>query len=117
MADSLLGLYSPLWEWTNKWNGQDEAMKKAVGVLDGFAGKVIGEKQKKRAGKPAGAAEGSAFEDYASNPDMDLLDFFMGHAADAGKELSFKELRDIVMNFLIAGGYSRLIGCIWLSCF
>lgn len=71
-------------------------MKKAIGVLDGFAAKVVDEKKKKRADKPMGPQG----DGPSGGLPMDLLDFFMGHANEAGRELTFKELRDIVMNFL-----------------
>lgn len=86
--------FNPFWEWTQNWDGSREKMNKATNVLDGFAKKVIDEKKAKAASKGPGAGP----SDEKGLP-MDLLDFFMGHAADAGKELSFKELRDIVMNF------------------
>ena len=91
--------FNPLWEMTERFDGKGDAMKQAVGILDGFAKKVIDEKKTKRAEKPAAGRPEDSSSKKTDDGGFDLLDFFMGHAADAGKELSFKELRDIVMNF------------------
>lgn len=63
-------------------------MEKAVAVMDSFAKKVI--EEKRRNGIKAGR-EG------------DMLDMFMGMKDDDGKDLSDQELRDHVLNFIIAG--------------
>ncbi|KAI9023400.1 cytochrome P450 [Hyaloraphidium curvatum] len=95
--------FNPFWEWTEGYDGKGPAMKKAIDVLDGFAAKVIEEKKKARAAKGAQPTEKAGDPSNPNALSSDLLDFFIGHAAEAGRDLSFKELRDIVMNFLIAG--------------
>ncbi|KAI7818162.1 cytochrome P450 [Gamsiella multidivaricata] len=82
---------NPFWFITD-WilPGKMTKLRNAIGVLDKFASMAI-EKRK-----------GESVEEKEKRP-KDLLDHFINHVADDGSKLTNVELRDVFVNFMIAG--------------
>ncbi|KAI9023401.1 cytochrome P450 [Hyaloraphidium curvatum] len=91
---------NPFWRYTERWNGTKEKMEWAIGVLDAFAQKVITAKRKSGKAPPEGKG--------------DILDLFLALRKEDGSEWTDIELRDIVMNFLIAGRDTTAQTLSWL---
>ncbi|KAI9001815.1 cytochrome P450 [Hyaloraphidium curvatum] len=78
----------PFWETAELRDGRRKKMQDAVATIDSFVYQLIAEKRA-RGAKPG--REG------------DILDLFMGLRDDDGKEFDDKYLRDVVVNFILAG--------------
>ncbi|KAJ3337710.1 hypothetical protein HDU93_000658 [Gonapodya sp. JEL0774] len=83
---------NPFWRITELLDGTTSRMKRYMEILEGTAHKVIKEKQDK-------VAQGKA----PTGLKCDLLDLFMQTTNDDGSELTLKQLRDVLLNFMIAG--------------
>ncbi|KXS15601.1 cytochrome P450 [Gonapodya prolifera JEL478] len=100
---------NPFWEWTELFNGQKKIMDGYIKTMDDFAADVVREKRAKM-------AEASKAGRSVGELEVDLLDYFMKNKNEDGSELSTKQLRDIVMNFIIAGRDTTaqtLSWCFW----
>ncbi|KAI9019676.1 cytochrome P450 [Hyaloraphidium curvatum] len=101
----------PLWRWTEHLNGRRKQVEHCVKIVDGFAYQVMKEKR--------AALEKRGEKKEGSSPDddrMDLLDFFLSARNDDGSPLTDRQLRDAVLNFLIAGRDTTaqtLSWCFW----
>ncbi|KAJ3317209.1 hypothetical protein HDU93_004133, partial [Gonapodya sp. JEL0774] len=98
---------NPFWEWTELLDGGGKVM---AGTMNDFAADVVKQKKAKME-EDAKAGRTSEFD-----TNMDLLDFFLKNKNEDGTELSNKQLRDIVMNFIIAGRDTTaqtLSWCFW----
>ncbi|GJJ68626.1 hypothetical protein EMPS_00972 [Entomortierella parvispora] len=82
---------NPFWFITDKLvPGKVRKIKEAIGTLDKFAAQAV----KKRREETE--------EEKEARP-RDLLDHFINHVADDGTMLTDVELRDVFVNFMIAG--------------
>lgn len=79
---------NPFWRITEARNGTAARMEHAIKVMDDFAAGVIAQKRK------SGVKPGK---------EGDMLDLFMSMKGDGDEELTDAELRDHVLNFIIAG--------------
>ncbi|TPX41345.1 hypothetical protein SeLEV6574_g06139 [Synchytrium endobioticum] len=97
--------FKPMWIITDRVNGIYYKMQTWKKYLDDFAAEVIREKRDKMAdGKQVG------------NMRLDLLDFFMENGSDDGCARSDEYLRDVVINFILAGRDTTaqtLSWCFW----
>ncbi|KXS09953.1 cytochrome P450 [Gonapodya prolifera JEL478] len=84
---------NPFWKLTEQLDGTAARVQKYVEIMDGVALKVISEKKRN-------LAQGRSSSDGLK---FDLLDLFLQTTNDDGTELTFKQLRDVVLNFIIAG--------------
>ena len=84
--------FNPIWPITEKFTGTGKQIQECKKILDDFAYTVINEK---RANRAAGRK--------SSNMRKDLLDFFLEACNEDGSSLSDEYLRDMVVNFLVAG--------------
>ncbi|KAI9222078.1 cytochrome P450 [Blastocladiella britannica] len=81
--------------------GRRRRMKECVAIVDGYAGRLIAER---RATRLTAADQGDRQDDVDQRvDDRDLLDRFMDIGALTGDAYTDRELRDIVVNFVIAG--------------
>ena len=85
---------NPLWRITEIFSGNARRMKNAVGVIDRYAYDAI-RKRKQESTEER--------ERRQINGREDLLDLFLKYRDDEGKSLSDVELRDVYVNFIIAG--------------
>ncbi|KAF9110308.1 hypothetical protein BGX27_006514 [Mortierella sp. AM989] len=82
---------NPFWFITDKIiPGKAKTLRDAIGVLDKFANIAV---VKRRSETP----------EETENRPRDLLDHFINHVADDGSMLTDLELRDVFVNFMIAG--------------
>ncbi|KAG0211625.1 hypothetical protein BGX28_007676 [Mortierella sp. GBA30] len=82
---------NPFWFITDKViPGKTRKLRSAIGVLDKYAYMAV---EKRRA---------ETNEEKENRP-KDLLDHFINHVADDGSKLTDLELRDVFVNFMIAG--------------
>ncbi|KAG0021387.1 hypothetical protein BGZ80_002502 [Entomortierella chlamydospora] len=82
---------NPFWFITDKIiPGKAKKLRDAIGVLDKFANMAV---VQRRSETP---------EEREKRP-KDLLDHFINHVADNGTKLTDVELRDVFVNFMIAG--------------
>ncbi|KAF8931540.1 hypothetical protein BGZ58_007577 [Dissophora ornata] len=82
---------NPFWFITDKINPiKWRKLTGAIGVLDKFANMAVVKRR------------GETEEEKANRP-RDLLDHFINHVADDGTQLTDVELRDVFVNFMIAG--------------
>lgn len=88
-SDRFLNPFMPIIEIASSWlQPWKTSIKGHLKIIDDFANQVIDKRRKE-------IAAGGHFED--------LLSRFMNAKNEHGEELSNKELRDVVLNFIIAG--------------
>jgi len=80
---------NPFWFLTEHFSGARKILNDNLAVIDSFAYKMISDRRAKGVN--------------ARNSSSDLLDLFMDTRNDDGSELSDKQLRDVVLNMIIAG--------------
>ncbi|TPX32364.1 hypothetical protein SmJEL517_g04515 [Synchytrium microbalum] len=81
----------PMWKVTQRLNGRYDIIQGYKKTVDDFCLRVIAEKKAQR-NKPTQVKRR-----------MDLLDFFFDNVQADGADLSDEYLRDVIMNFIIAG--------------
>ncbi|TPX32165.1 hypothetical protein SmJEL517_g04672 [Synchytrium microbalum] len=100
---AIIARRGPWWRYVEPYTESGKKMKKYAQVMNDFASRIVQEKRAKiEAGKTL--------------PNKDLLDLFMQNGNEDGSELSTSQLRDIVMNFIIAGRDTTsqtLSWCLW----
>jgi hypothetical protein len=72
-------------------------MKESCDYIDQFAYNIIKNKREKQVERQANGGNGE--ED---KKDDDLLGIFMNYVNDDGEKLNYKELRDAVLNLIVA---------------
>ncbi|XP_042501206.1 cytochrome P450 86B1-like [Macadamia integrifolia] len=82
--------------------GPEKKLKKSIKEVDEFANKVISDRKKEL-----------SLYDEGNNPKSDLLTAFMGLKDDEGKPYSDKFLRDICVNFILAGRDTSSVALSW----
>jgi len=99
MVDRLVG---PLWRFQRYFNrfiypvfSKERKIAEALAIMDQFAARVIAERKKDKNAK-------------------NLVARFIDDAKEKGEELSDKFLRDLVLNFLIAGRETTACGLSWM---
>nr|CAG8518869.1 4089_t:CDS:2 [Entrophospora candida] len=95
---------NPLWRFTEIFSERGKRIRKEVKYLDEFAYNIIKERKSKN------------FNDSASSSDVpnDLLKLFMDARKDDGETLTDKELRDMVINMMIAGRDTTANALTWM---
>ncbi|KAF9350244.1 hypothetical protein BGX34_001342, partial [Mortierella sp. NVP85] len=97
---------NPLWRITERLGSQGRKMKEAVKVIDTYAYNAI---KKRRAETPE-----EAQKRQGQTGREDLLDLFMKWRDDDGRELTDVELRDVFINFIIAGRDTTAQALSWM---
>ncbi|KAK3826048.1 MAG: cytochrome P450 [Benniella sp.] len=94
-------MVNPFWFLTDRVTpGKVAKVQGSIAVLDKFAAMAV---KKRRNETP---------EDQQRRP-RDLLDHFINHVADDGSKLTDVELRDVFVNFMIAGRDTTAQGLTW----
>ncbi|KAF9584878.1 hypothetical protein BGW38_004820 [Lunasporangiospora selenospora] len=82
---------NPAWYWTDFLiPGKKKKQRQAIGVLDKYAAMAV-------------KARREESEDEKEKRPRDLLDHFINHTSESGSKLTDVELRDVFVNFMIAG--------------
>ncbi|KAL1919995.1 uncharacterized protein VTP21DRAFT_1141 [Calcarisporiella thermophila] len=81
---------NPFWRITEFLSGTQRRFQEAVGVLNDFCYEIIRDRRKESA-------------EHRGARKHDLLDMFMDYRDERGEALSDRQLRDVVINFIIAG--------------
>ncbi|KAF9177243.1 hypothetical protein BGZ51_007511 [Haplosporangium sp. Z 767] len=97
---------NPLWRITERLTFKSNKMKQAVQVIDKYAYDAI-RKRRKETPEEAQIRQGETGRE-------DLLDLFMKWRDDDGRELSDLELRDVFINFIIAGRDTTAQALSWM---
>ncbi|TPX41686.1 hypothetical protein SeMB42_g05461 [Synchytrium endobioticum] len=79
---------TPFFQWVEWWTGKDKEMKAYIKTLDDFALRVVNEKRAQIA---------------AGHKGHDLLELFLATSNEYGRPLTDKQLRDVSLNFILAG--------------
>ncbi|KAF9974880.1 hypothetical protein BGZ73_001620 [Actinomortierella ambigua] len=96
---------NPLWRITEVFSGNARRMKQAVAVIDRYAFDAIrGRKQETEEERVKRQTHGRE----------DLLDLFLKYRDDEGRALSDLELRDVYVNFIIAGRDTTAQALSWM---
>ncbi|KAI9024627.1 cytochrome P450 [Hyaloraphidium curvatum] len=92
--------FSPIWNIEEKFNGREKEVRKWQNTIESFAYDVIAQKRRRlvKAGEAGSSADGE--KDYKMR---DLLDLFMATKNEDGSELTDAQLKDVAINFLLAG--------------
>lgn len=85
---------SPVWKLTDIVNGRTAKMRKAIKTLDDFSYGIIDAREK--------AGLGNITADQKKD-DLDLLSLYMALRDENGQPMTRKQLRDAVLNLIIAG--------------
>ena len=92
---------NPFWKLARLFNASSEVeLRKQIGIIDGFAKRVI-------------EARRRTLNDKSSNLGVDLVTRFLQRAKRNNEEIDTKELRDIVLNFIIAGRDTTAAALTW----
>ncbi|KAG0007115.1 hypothetical protein BGZ65_006660 [Modicella reniformis] len=92
---------NPFWFLTDRIiPGKMRKLQRAIGVLDKFAKMAVDKRRNESA------------EEKEARPG-DLLDLFINHVAEDGTKLTDVELRDVFVNFMIAGRDTTAQGLTW----
>ncbi|KAG0261355.1 hypothetical protein BG011_001068 [Mortierella polycephala] len=97
---------NPLWRITERLTSKSNKMKQAVQVIDKYAYDAIRERRKETT-EQAQVRQGETGRE-------DLLDLFMRWRDEDGRELSDLELRDVFINFIIAGRDTTAQALSWM---
>ncbi|KAF9430963.1 hypothetical protein BGZ94_001307 [Podila epigama] len=97
---------NPAWRVTERLTPKSQKMKDAVAVIDSYAYDAI-QKRRKETPEEATVRQGSTGRE-------DLLDLFMKWRDDDGRALSDLELRDVFINFIIAGRDTTAQALSWM---
>ncbi|KAG0367368.1 hypothetical protein BGZ54_003968 [Gamsiella multidivaricata] len=97
---------NPFWRVTEKLTSKSKKMKQAVNIIDSYAYDAI-KKRRKETPEEAQARQGETGRE-------DLLDLFMKWRDDDGRALSDVELRDVFINFIIAGRDTTAQALSWM---
>ncbi|KAI8345089.1 putative P450 oxidoreductase, partial [Mortierella sp. GBAus27b] len=97
---------NPLWRVTDRLTNQGRKMKDAVKVIDSYAFDAI----KKRRAETTEEAQAR----QTRTGREDLLDLFMKWRDDDGRALTDIELRDVFINFIIAGRDTTAQALSWM---
>ncbi|KAF9085623.1 hypothetical protein BGX23_009509 [Mortierella sp. AD031] len=97
---------NPFWRVTEHMSSKATKMKKAVQVIDSYAYDAI-------KGRRSETAAQAQIRQGASGRE-DLLDLFMKWRDDDGRALSDLELRDVFINFIIAGRDTTAQALSWM---
>ncbi|KAG0318546.1 hypothetical protein BGZ99_005602 [Dissophora globulifera] len=97
---------NPFWRLTDKITGMGEKMRRAVKIIDSYAYDAI-KKRHQETSEEAEARQGAGKRE-------DLLDLFMKWRDDDGRKLSDVELRDVFINFIIAGRDTTAQALTWM---
>lgn len=89
---------NPLWPLAERISDIHKKMKESCDYIDQFAYNIIKNKREKQAEKQANGGNG----EENKNVD-DLLSIFMNYVNDDGEKLNDKELKDAVLNLIVAG--------------
>jgi len=87
---------NPLFPWVDPWDGK---IKENLKVVNDLAYSIIRKRIKEK--KEEDAAEGKGEEEEEKIRGCDVLSFFLNH--QDGDQYGDKELRDVVINFFLAG--------------
>ncbi|KAL4575558.1 hypothetical protein LXL04_022405 [Taraxacum kok-saghyz] len=102
---TLLRFVTPtlMWKIMRHFNiGSEKTLKDSIKGVDSFADEVIGTRKKEISLQTDGEKQRS-----------DLLTIFMGHKDEEGKPFSDKFLRDICVNFILAGRDTSSVALSW----
>ncbi|KAF8939725.1 hypothetical protein BGZ58_008914 [Dissophora ornata] len=97
---------NPLWRLTEKLSSKGEEMKQAVKVIDSYAFDAI-KRRRQETFEEAQVRKGLTGRE-------DLLDLFVKWRDDDGRALSDVELRDVFINFIIAGRDTTAQALSWM---
>ncbi|KAG0048498.1 hypothetical protein BGZ83_006561 [Gryganskiella cystojenkinii] len=97
---------NPFWRVTEPLSGKSQKMKDAVKIVDKYAYEAI-QKRRKETPEEAKVRQGSGARE-------DLLDLFMKWRDEGGRELNDTELRDVFINFIIAGRDTTAQALTWM---
>ncbi|KAG0228350.1 hypothetical protein BGW41_003449 [Actinomortierella wolfii] len=96
---------NPLWRITEVFSGSARKMRQSVAVIDRYAYDAI-RKRKQETSEER--------ERRQVNGREDLLDLFLKYRDDEGRALSDVELRDVYVNFIIAGRDTTAQALSWM---
>ncbi|ORY95137.1 putative P450 oxidoreductase [Lobosporangium transversale] len=98
--------FNPLWKFTERLTGQARKMRNAVKVIDSYAYAAIRQRRQE--------TEEEAQARQARTGREDLLDLFIKWRDDDGRALTDVELRDVFINFVIAGRDTTAQALSWM---
>lgn len=101
-------LPNPTWKITEKFSKQGKMMRESCKVIDDYAFGQIADRIKKLNGVAPEAKKRGAGK-------KDLLDLFMESRNEDGKPWSPQQLRDALLNFLIAGRDTTAQALSWMT--
>ncbi|SCZ87604.1 BZ3500_MvSof-1268-A1-R1_Chr2-2g05070 [Microbotryum saponariae] len=100
---------NPFWKVTEVLTGEARKMREAVAIIDKFTYDLIEERARNGLNGGAAAADGET----RSKSGKDLLSLYMSIRDEQGKPLSRTQLRDAVINLIIAGRDTTAQACSW----
>ncbi|KDE06199.1 hypothetical protein MVLG_03479 [Microbotryum lychnidis-dioicae p1A1 Lamole] len=100
---------NPFWKVTEILTGEARKMREAVATIDKFAYDIIDERAQNGLNSGGAAAAGET----RSKSREDLLSLYMSIRDEQGKPLSRTQLRDAVLNLIIAGRDTTAQACSW----
>ncbi|KAF9916317.1 hypothetical protein BX616_004069 [Lobosporangium transversale] len=93
-------LANPLWFITEKFPGNRRRHQGAIATLDKYAFLAISSRH-------------SETPEQKSSRPQDLLDYFINHKRDDGTTLTDRDLRDVFVNFMVAGRDTTAVALTW----
>ncbi|KAG0222434.1 hypothetical protein BGX31_009151 [Mortierella sp. GBA43] len=111
---------TPFWRWVEWWTGKDRRIESDNKVICDFAYNLI--EQRRRECERAAADEpkkGDEDENRPKDPDTkrfrkDLMQLFMEAENDLGEPLSDEALKDMLLNFILAGRDTTAQALSWM---
>ncbi|KAI1302162.1 hypothetical protein EDD11_005653 [Mortierella claussenii] len=97
---------NPLWRVTDRLSSNGEKMKQAVKIIDSYAFNAIKQRRQE-------TTEEAQIRQTTTGRE-DLLDLFMKWRDDDGRALNDVELRDVFINFIIAGRDTTAQALSWM---
>ncbi|GJJ68625.1 hypothetical protein EMPS_00971 [Entomortierella parvispora] len=106
---------NPFWRWTDQFvPGRTQDLKNALGTINRYAYSAIGARRNEISAKAARAEDETGQDQQQESRPHDLLDQFITHVRDDGSMLTDLELRDVFVNFMIAGRDTTALTLSWM---
>ncbi|KAN0066595.1 heme binding [Thecaphora frezii] len=102
----------PWWKITERFNETGRRMKACGAIIDNFTDEIVANRRKQATLKAQGLVSSSGDDDEGRK---DLLDLFMAHRYADGSGLSNKQLKDTILNLLIAGRDTTAEALSWMT--
>ncbi|EPQ31816.1 cytochrome p450 oxidoreductase [Pseudozyma flocculosa PF-1] len=103
----------PWWKLSEKYNETGRKMRECRKIIDNFTDEIVENRRSQAAAKAAGRLPAS--DGGENDGRKDLLDLFMAHRMSDGSGLSNKQLKDTILNLLIAGRDTTAEALSWMT--